>query len=162
MKESLKKCCMVAVLLVILIIVLIILYPFLNKKKENFKLKNNNNCCGNADWYLGNKLYNKMCKKNLKENFENQEEEMIMHYQEEEQVPIAKPIKFKKNFIEQDDEALEETCENMGLKPAYSPSICTVGEGLDMKYDFNRNCKCADSKNTCKVCYPKPNWPSLT
>ena len=136
--------CMVLLLLGLLVITLLILYPFINKKKENFK------CCGNIDWYLGNKLYNETCKKKLKENFENQEE-----YCEE-------TPNFKRTTIQQDDEDLEEYCQSKGLKASYSPNICSEGEGLDMTYDFDRNCKCVDRKNNCKICYPKPKWWSIT
>ena len=162
MKESIKSCCMVCLLLVILFLVLAILYPFLNKKKEHFNDRKFNRCCGNMDWYLGDQLYNQECKKNKSkamESFKNKAEEEETHHHKEQ---VAKPIKFKKNFIEQDDEDLEKFCQSHGLKAAYSPMICTEGEGLNISYDYNRNCKCVDEKNNCKMCYPKPNWASLT
>ena len=46
------------------------------------------------------------------ESFKNKAEEETHHHKEE----VAKPIKFQKNFIEQDDEDLEKFCQSHGLK----------------------------------------------
>ena len=47
-----------------LIIILIILRFVVFKKKVETFANNNIKCCGNIDWYLGQKKYKELCKKN--------------------------------------------------------------------------------------------------
>jgi hypothetical protein len=46
---------------------------------------------------------------------------------------------------------LEAECAKNGLQPAFMPQVCDI----DGKLDVYSNCKCADLKGRCKLCYPK-------
>jgi len=52
----------------------------------------------------------------------------------------------------------DKFCYDIGLKPAFSPSICTTGEGINTQFDYYRNCRCTDENNNCKICYPTIQW----
>jgi hypothetical protein len=45
---------------------------------------------------------------------------------------------------------LQDECEKDGLKPAFMPTICQIGDTLNAY----ANCKCVDSNGKCKTCYP--------
>jgi len=45
---------------------------------------------------------------------------------------------------------LQTECEKDGLKPAFMPTICQIGDNLNAY----ANCKCVDNNGKCKICYP--------
>ena len=126
---------MVIFLILILIFSLFITYIILDAKKtkENYTGRGRDpnsppKCCGNIDWYLGEKKYNEYCPQRqyygkLQETFTGAD-----------------------SFIKESNE-----CKDKGLKLAYNPSVCTVND----EYEPSANCKCVDDKNKCKECYAK-------
>ena len=45
---------------------------------------------------------------------------------------------------------LEAECAKDGLKPAFMPTICQIGDTINAY----ANCKCIDNDGKCKMCYP--------
>lgn len=129
-------------------IVFIILQLVKNKKninqmRENFRnqQKYNSACCGNADWNLGEKEYKRECPDSTPPAFENTRGSHCSYIRE--------------NFTSNEDKKVMNECRKLGHKPAYN-QICVQDE----KLVTNANCKCSDSLNNCKVCFPKIKLPN--
>jgi len=163
---SLSSSHMVLFLLIVLIFALVITFVILEakpKNKENyvnynqpknypFGSKDPNNCptcCGNIDWYLGPKLYNKYCPGDVPPAFENTKAYNAYYFPKEDNAAQNYYGKLQESFTnapsfkQQNDE-----CKEKGLKAALNPNIC-VEEGK-----INANCKCVDEQGNCKECYP--------
>ena len=112
----------------------------MNKKKINENYNNYRlfggrppngkpNCCGNLDWYLGDKEYQEYCAgKN--------EEKMVEYFGN-----------LQENLTE--FQRQNEECKKEGLKAANNPSVCIE----EYSYKPAANCKCVDENNNCKICY---------
>jgi hypothetical protein len=133
---------MVVFLILVLIFSLFITYLVLNAKTTTESYDNYQpyrgrapnappSCCGNLDWYLGDKKYQEYCS--------GKDEEKMVEYFGNLQENLT-------DFQRQNNE-----CKKKGLKPAYNPSVCTDKN----TYEPSANCKCVDEKNNCKICYEK-------
>ena len=98
--------------------------------------KYNPECCGNADWHLGEKKYNKMCPYSTPPAFENTRGSHCSYIRE--------------NFTSENDKKIMDECERDGYKMAYNLSCVENGKVVN-----GVNCKCADNNDNCKVCFPK-------
>ena len=111
----------------------------INQMRENFSNQQKYNsaaCCGNADWHLGEKEYNRECPDSTPPAFENTHGSHCSYIRE--------------NFTSNKDKKVMNECRKLGHKPAYN-QICVQNE----KLITNANCKCSDDLNNCKVCFPK-------
>jgi hypothetical protein len=132
---------MVVFLILILIFALFITYLVMGMKKTTEKYDNYYkpfggrppnappSCCGNLDWYMGEKKYQEYCAG-------KDEEKMVEYFGN-----------LQENLT--DFERQNEECKTKGLKAAYNPTVCTEEDS----YKPAANCKCVDNKNNCKICY---------
>jgi hypothetical protein len=131
---------MVLFLILILIFALFITYLFMGKKKITESYNNYRTfggrppneppkCCGNLDWYMGEKKYQEYCA--------GKDEEKMVEYFGNLQENLT-------DFQRQNEE-----CKKKGLKAANNPTVCTEKDS----YKPAANCKCVDEKNNCKICY---------
>ena len=113
----------------------------INQMRENFRNQQryNSECCGNADWYLGEKKYKQMCPDSTPPAFENTRSSHCSYLQEN----------FR--YDNSTDKQYREECKEKGYELAYNRSCVENG-----KLRTNANCKCVDSNEDCKVCFP-PN-----
>jgi len=161
---SLSSSHMVLFLLIILIFALVITFVILEAKpKENyvnynqpknypFGSKDPNNCptcCGNIDWYLGPKLYQKYCPGDVPPAFEDTKAYNAYYSPRETTNAENYYGKLQENFTGVDSFIKQNNeCKEKGLKAAYNPNICVE------KGKINANCKCVDELGNCKECYP--------
>jgi hypothetical protein len=116
----------------------------INQMKENFRNheRYNRACCGNLDWYLGEKKYKGLCPDSTPPAFENTRSSHCSYLQENFTSAQTHVPKYYENTIEE--------CNKLGYEPAYN-KICSK----DNKVIIDSLCKCSDRTNgDCKVCLP--------
>ncbi len=118
----------------------------INQMKESFRNheRYNRACCGNIDWYLGEKKYKELCPDSTPPAFENTRSSHCSNIQENFSSTRAPVPKYYEDIIEE--------CNQLGYEPAYN-QICSKDNNLIT----NALCKCKDRiSGYCKVCLP-PN-----
>ena len=139
-----------------MIILMVIYWAF--DKKEGFC----SICSSNIDWYVGRQGYKELCPEGRQTSFldskvyppsdDKKKGKINMRFCNlENEGRVYEGFDNQKFMNQQITE-----CEKDGYKPAYNPSICTTGTGLDTKYDYYKNCMCTDKLNQCTKCMEKP------
>jgi hypothetical protein len=125
------------IIIFVAFLVFIVVKLVQNKRKINQMRENFSECCGNADWNLGEKKYKKMCPDSTPPAFENTRSSHCSYLQEN----------FR--YDNKTDKKYREECKEKGYELAYNMSCVENG-----KLKTDANCKCVDSKDKCKVCFP--------
>lgn len=156
----------ITLLLVILLIIILMIIYWAFDRKEGFC----SICSSNIDWYVGRQGYKKLCPHGRQSSFldskvypPNQEQngKVNMRFCNlENEGRVYEGFSSKTPEQKFMDEQIK-ICQEKGWKPAYNPSVCTVGKGLDTRYQYDKNCMCTDELNQCTKCMEKPREDSV-
>lgn len=151
-------------LVVLLLFILMVIYWAFNKKEGFCSI-----CSSNIDWYVGRQGYKELCPQGRQTAFLDSKTYPSDNHDE--------PVNMKHCNLENEGRVYEgfssetpdqkfmneqiDICEKEGYQPAYNPSVCTTGRGLDTRYDYERNCMCTDNLNQCTKCMEKPKEDNL-
>jgi len=138
---------------IIISLLIVLLFFVLKKSKETFTFdpyngRNPNGpplCCGNLDWYLGDK-YKAYCGNVKPTAFQNTRTVEAFEIDTE---MVAKDAQVgHTEYTKLDNEC---KAEDESWKGAFNPMICTEGR----KVISEANCKCMNRRNECVKCYDK-------
>lgn len=146
---------------ILLIFLVILLFSVILKfnKKEHFEFDPYHGrkpgeikCCGNMDWYLGNK-YPNYCGNVKPSAFVKTE--IIEGFEIDTEMTAKDAYVGNQQYYSQDEKCKQE---NQEWKAAYTPMVCTQGN----KIIAEANCQCMDKKNQCTKCFDKIDLSKYT